>query len=160
MSLRLKSKLDKIERALAAVEIARINASCKCRRETKWHTIEELEKIMAVPCPVHGVIRLGSVWWTPSNVPINEEDWEFCECPPEYWRDLEMGRLSLPEDPEEQRLLEERLDRESQERWYQEFLEYYENPDSKNKFEEWSAKVHDLYRKYTERLASQRDIKC
>ncbi len=156
MSLRLKSKLNKIERALAAAEIARINASCNCRRETKWHTIEELQKIMAVSCPVHGFMHLGSVWWTPPCVPINEEDWEFCSCPPDVWRDEIMGRLLFPEDPQERKLLKEKMLREQQARWSREATEILENPNAAREFAEWSAKVDDLFRKYDEKKVSYR----
>lgn len=150
MSQRLKSKLDKIERSLATIEIARKHANCSCRSETRFHTPEELEKIMAISCPVHGVRDLGFICYTPSWVPINEEDWDFCHCPPNLRRDMKMGRIPLPEDPDEQRRRKEELLQEDRDRMIREAAEGVTPPPAHD-FKEWKAKVQEALRKYRQR---------
>lgn len=152
MSQRLKSKLDKIERSVATIEIARKYANCNCRRETRFHTPEELERIMAISCPVHGVRALGFTWFTPSWMPINQEDWEFCDCPPNLRRDMKMGRIPLPEDSEERRRRKLELLQEDRDRKFREWAEGVTPPPARD-FKEWKAKLENLLRKYHESLA-------
>lgn len=152
MSQQLKSKLDKIERSLATIEIARTKANCSCRCETRFHTPEELEKIMAISCLVHSARDVGFVIYTAPWEPINKADWEFCDCPPSLRRDMKMGRIPLPEDPDEQRRRKEELLQEDRDRMIREAAEGVTPPPAHD-FKEWKAKVQEALRKYRQRMS-------
>lgn len=149
-------RLDKIERMLAQINIAKQQAMCICRGPdnrggiTRYHNAEELQQILAVPCPVHGVRDPGPIWWWPSNYPINREDWQFCHCPPSVRRDVEMGRIVLPEDPvaarqKIQELVDGEMDRM-----------IGKPPASHGDYETEKAKVDAVLKAFSERFEAQK----
>lgn len=156
-------RLDKIEQMLAHVNTAKREA-CICRGRgrvntagdrpdtTRYHTAEELEQILAVPCPVHGVRDPGFTWPAPPWLAINKEDWQFCHCPPNVRRDVEMGKIVLPDDPvaarkKFQELLDEEMDRE-----------IGCPPKSHGDFEAENAKLDAVLKAFSERFESQKDV--
>jgi len=160
MFQQLKSRLDKIERRLATIAIAKQEVNCNCRGpgkrivETRVHSAEEFERIAAVPCPVHGVRDLGFTCYASKWVPINRADWEFCDCPPDLMRDMNMGRIPLPDDPEERRQRIEELKQEDRNRKCREAMTGIQSLPRRD-FKEWKAKTEDVLRKHTEQMALQ-----
>lgn len=91
MSLRQREEIiRKLERQIRAGD-----TRCNCRQgdeETFYHSAADLEKILAVPCPVHGNRSLGHVSWVPSGTPLKGEDRQLCVCPPSPAREWQEGR--------------------------------------------------------------------
>ena len=70
MASNLRRRLTRIERKIPQILEARKAVACICRGkgkaiyETNYHTAEELEKILWVPCPTHGLRDPGFIMWT------------------------------------------------------------------------------------------------
>jgi hypothetical protein len=98
----LNKRLDRIDRGVQKLEQTHALAACNCRGrgkkivETKFHTAEELEKILWVPCPVHGIREPGFVCFTPPWCLLKKPDLKFCTCPPHPWRDFLIDRQAHP----------------------------------------------------------------
>src|SRR5207302_9930514 len=110
----LSESLDRIGRNVRSIRKARALAACTCRGkgrricETNYHTAEELEAILYVPCPVHGLRTPGIIFWSPDSSPLQRPDWEFCneefgKCRPHWDRDYQMGKREEPTEEERQR---------------------------------------------------------
>ena len=82
-----------------------VDGHCNCRegdQETLYHGAADLERIIAVRCPLHGIRRLGRVSWVPSGMPLRAEDRDLCVCPACAAREwLEGRRGPLTEDEQE-----------------------------------------------------------
>jgi hypothetical protein len=94
------------EKRLRKIEVvfAKKNG-CTCRpgQETTYHTPEDLEKIMAVGCPVHGFRELGRFSWVHETSPLRLEDRNLCNCPANPTRDwLADTRGPLSRDEQEE----------------------------------------------------------
>jgi len=76
--------------------------SCRAGQHTSYHTVAELERIMGVPCSVHGVRDLGYLRWVGKGIPLHPLDQHLCDCPPSAVRDLLCGRRGPLSEEEEQ----------------------------------------------------------
>ena len=110
----LSQRLDRLDRQIRSVKEARDLVACTCRDgdrrigTTRYHTVEELEAILNVLCPVHGLRTPGMILWTARWSPLERPDWNFCnwefgKCPPHSYRDYRMGRRPEPTKEEWQR---------------------------------------------------------
>jgi hypothetical protein len=111
--IRIGKRVDKLERSSIFV-----NGRCNCRREqlTFYHSAADLERIMTLHCPVHGVRELGRVSWVPSGTPLIGPDRDLCSCrpsPAREWREGRRGPLTAEEWEEECRSGEEQLSTEA-----------------------------------------------
>lgn len=105
-----ENRIRKLEQLCAAVD-----SRCNCREddeETFYHNIPDLEKIIAVRCPVHGRRVLERVSWVPSGMPLRAEDRHLCLCPPcpaREWFEGRRGPLTEEEQERECHSWEEQL---------------------------------------------------
>jgi hypothetical protein len=85
--------LEKRVRALEA-SVPAIGEQCRCRagRQTRYHTAEELKRILDVRCPLHGFRDLGRLRRVGSGIPLLPEDQDLCSCPPSPIREFLQGR--------------------------------------------------------------------
>ena len=135
MSSDLSRRLAQIERKLPKILEERKLASCTCRGydkaiyETCYHTVEELERILWVPCPVHGMREPGRIWPTRPDMALQLADRICCQCPPDPLRDWEEGKRTRP--------AREEIDAHAE----TECLEYANKPEEvrKKEFRDWSA---------------------
>lgn len=106
MSARLKQKVSRLENSLRFYSATVFLSKCTCRGigrsgwMTRYHTSDELEKILYVPCPVHGLRDPGPIWFQPRSEPLEDPDWDYCTCPPDPWRDYVMGKRPRPTQDE------------------------------------------------------------
>lgn len=107
MSAKQREQIQRLQRQFAIVESALSFAACTCRGpgrplvSTDFHTIEELEVILYIPCPVHKYRNPGIVRQIfGHSVPLRKPDWPYCTCPPDIWRDYAMGRRPMPTEEE------------------------------------------------------------
>jgi hypothetical protein len=103
-------RLAALQKRVRALEVASraIGRRCHCRagRQTKYHTAEELKRIMEIRCPAHGFRDLGDVRSMASGLPLQLEDQHLCSCPPCPVREFLQGRrgpLMEVEQQEEER---------------------------------------------------------
>ena len=143
----LKRKVAALDEALSRISKERRGLTCNCKRETGFHTPEELEAIASVPCPEHGVRDLGFVMFRTIWLPLDEEDRQFCKCPPDLWREFLEGKRPRPTQEEQ---MEESRRREEQQR-------SIPPEERKRALAENRAKFNEVYSKYTEALTQDRE---
>jgi hypothetical protein len=144
----LNKRLDRIDRGVQKLEQTHALAACNCRGrgkkivETKFHTAEELEKILWVPCPVHGIREPGFVCFTPPWCLLKKPDLKFCTCPPHPWRDFVTGKRPKPTCEEEME--------------YSRTGEYKTEEERKAEFEIEHARLEAVYSNFEKALAEAR----
>jgi hypothetical protein len=141
----LQRRVATLERVFAQALRERRALACKCRKEVNHHTANELKKILSVPCPLHGVRKVAFIMYLAPTYALAEEDSQFCECPPNLWREYLEGKRSRPSSDE----LMKESNREQEKRLP------IDSAESKREFEEESAKVEAVVREYEEALARQ-----
>jgi hypothetical protein len=102
MSMAFQRRLQRLERVIVDLDVEKSKATCTCRGRdrhepcTLYHNSSELEKILYVPCPAHGLRNPGFIMWRPRKFPLNRSDWDYCTCPPHPLRDTAMRSHSHP----------------------------------------------------------------
>ena len=78
----------------AGTSVPAIGEQCRCRagRQTRYHTSEELKRILDVRCPVQGFRHLGRLRRVGSGIPLVPEDQDLCSCPPSSVREFLQAR--------------------------------------------------------------------
>lgn len=99
MKQSLKKRLD-------ALELTHRGVGCHCRfrGETLFHNAADLERILAIRCPVHDFCDLGQISWVPPSMPLRMEDTALCSCPPcptREWLEGVRGPLTWKEQRDE-----------------------------------------------------------
>jgi hypothetical protein len=151
LSTRLKTlqrRVATLERVFAELLRERGALACRCRKEVNYHTAGELKKILSVPCPLHGVRKVGFIMYLAPTYALAEEDRQFCECPPKLWREYLEGKRSRPTSDE----LMKESNREQEKRLP------IDSAASQRQFEEESAKRDAVVREYEEALARQEQL--
>jgi hypothetical protein len=106
MSAHLKQKVSRLENLMHQYSATVVLSECTCRGtggscgNTMYHTNDELEVILYVPCPVHGLRDPGPIWFRGRPYPLARPDWDYCTCPPHPWRDFVMGKRPRPTQEE------------------------------------------------------------
>lgn len=114
MSARLKHKLSRLENSIRQYSTTVLLSECTCRGkgrpccETLFHTSDELETILYIPCPVHGLRDPGFIMFQGSSYALAPPDWPYCTCPPHPRRDFVMGKRPRPTDDEIRRHAEQK----------------------------------------------------
>jgi hypothetical protein len=105
-----KGRVTRLEnrRAFELAEKARKQCTCRLGGVTKHHSVEELEAIMQLGCPVHKVRNLGSIEWAPRDAPIDVRDENCCSCGPDMRRDYRLGKRKPLTEVEQQEYEEQR----------------------------------------------------
>jgi hypothetical protein len=99
--LDLDRRLKKLESRLSILLAERRRLDCICRKVTNYHTARELEAIFSIPCPTHGVMNPGSIFYRTTWLPLDPEHRQFCKCPPNIWREFIEGKRPRPTSAEE-----------------------------------------------------------
>lgn len=89
---RFETRLSRLEQQ--AAERAKPGI-CNCRGETQYHNancLDGLLKRMPRVCPLHSFRDLGFLKSLPSCFPLTSEDNQFCPCPPDPWRALNLSK--------------------------------------------------------------------
>jgi hypothetical protein len=115
----LKERVRTLERKLLQAQTA---SKCTCRsgQETRYHHAAELARISKMRCAVHGLRDLGDITWVPQDLPLRQEDQDFCSCPPAAVRDFLQGTrgpLSREEHAEACRVWDLEFTEDAQERF-------------------------------------------
>ena len=99
--LDLDRRLKKLESRLSILLAERRRLNCTCRKETNYHTACELEAIFSIPCPTHGVMDPGAIFYRTTWLPLAPEHRPFCKCPPNIWREFLERKRPRPTSAEE-----------------------------------------------------------
>jgi hypothetical protein len=60
---------------------------CNCIRDGSFHCGEEMERVLSIPCPVHGQRKISFIMYAPKWKPLSLEFRWACQCPPHEMRD-------------------------------------------------------------------------
>jgi len=129
-----EERVRALEQALSAA-----GKQCVCRtgRQTSYHSAEELQAMMDIRCPAHGLRDLGDLRWLPSGLPLQPEDQALCSCPPSPVREfLQDSRWTLTEAEQA----------EEERRWEREC-----SPDSDEEFRCNQVRAESLLNEYYNR---------
>ena len=94
--MRLRSRLIKLERRSVPATTTLRDPGCNCRNFTDFHNEREVQRMRDKGCPVHGTRDLGNLFWRVSWLPLDLEDREVCDCPPNLWREFLEGKRPRP----------------------------------------------------------------
>ena len=92
----LETRAKNLEKTLSEVAARCRGLNCNCRDETRVHNPDELEAIMKIHCPEHGVCDLGYISFLVHWLPLAPEFRQFCHCPPNLHRDFVAGMRAKP----------------------------------------------------------------
>ena len=96
MSMAFQRRLQRLERVIVDLNVEESKATCTCHGRdrgetcTLYHNSSELDRILYIPCPVHGLRNPGFIMFRPVWCLLNRSDWEYCTCPPHPLRDRVM----------------------------------------------------------------------
>ncbi len=134
----LKSRIERLEN-LRRQSPPR---GCNCRQMTWFHTAAELEAIMAIPCPVHGLRRLGFICAHPLHYPLDPEHQHLCCCPPDSWREFLEGKRGRPTEEEKNEAI----------RRHNEEVKITTPEESARSFAEEKARLDALFERYRQSI--------
>jgi hypothetical protein len=97
---RLENRTRSLEKVLSEVAARCRGLHCNCRDHTDVHNADELEAILKIPCPEHGLRDLGSIFFRTQWLPLDQEFQHLCNCPPDLHRDFVAGKRPKPTDAE------------------------------------------------------------
>jgi hypothetical protein len=84
--MQIQNRVARLERSnTAKIESEKLSC-CLCRKVISCHSTKELEAILALHCPVHGMIRFDSIFFRPSLLPLDERFRPLCDCESECFR--------------------------------------------------------------------------